>query len=58
MADTRPIACGDSYNDLDMILASKAGFLFRSTEKIKADYPQLPAYETYSDLLAAIREVL
>ena len=52
------IACGDSYNDLDMILASKAGFLFRSTEKIKADYPQLPAYETYSDLLAAIREVL
>ena len=52
------IACGDSYNDLDMILASKAGFLFRSTEKIKADYPQLPAYETYDDLLSAIREAL
>ena len=41
-----------------MILASKAGFLFRSTEKIKADYPQLPAYETYDDLLSAIREAL
>ena len=52
------IACGDSYNDLDMILASKAGFLFRSTEKIKADYPQLPAYETYDDLLEAIRAAL
>lgn len=49
------IASGDSYNDLDMILASKAGFLFRTTEKIKADYPQLPAYETYDELLAAIR---
>ena len=52
------IASGDSYNDLDMILASKAGFLFRSTEKIKADYPQLPAFETYDDLLAAIRAAL
>ena len=52
------IACGDSYNDLDMILASKAGFLFRTTEKIKADYPQLPAFEDYGDLLAAIREAL
>lgn len=52
------IACGDSYNDLDMILASKAGFLFRSTEQIKADYPQLPAFEDYGDLLAAIREAL
>ena len=40
-----------------MILASKAGFLFRSTEKIKADYPQLPAFETYEELLAAIRAV-
>ena len=48
------IASGDSYNDLDMILAGKAGFLFRSTEKIKKDYPQLPAYETYDELLAAI----
>ena len=52
------IAAGDSYNDLDMILASKAGFLFRTTEKIKADYPQLPAFEDYGDLLAAIREAL
>ena len=52
------IAAGDSYNDLDMILASKAGFLFRTTEKIKADDPQLPAFEDYGDLLAAIREAL
>ena len=52
------IASGDSYNDLDMILAGKAGFLFRSTEKIKRDYPQLPAYETYDELLAAIRTAL
>lgn len=52
------IASGDSYNDLGMILNSKAGFLFRSTDKIKADYPQLPAYEEYSDLLAAIKEAL
>lgn len=52
------IACGDSYNDLDMILASKAGFLFRSTEKIKADYPQLPAYEEYDALLYAIQNAL
>ena len=52
------IACGDSYNDLDMILASKAGFLFRSTERIKADYPQLRAFETYEELLSAIREAL
>ncbi|MBR3008042.1 MAG: bifunctional phosphoserine phosphatase/homoserine phosphotransferase ThrH [Stomatobaculum sp.] len=52
------IASGDSYNDLDMILASKAGFLFRSTEKIKADYPDLPAYETYDELLSAIRAAM
>ena len=52
------IAAGDSYNDLDMILAGKAGFLFRSTEKIKADYPQLPAFEEYDDLLNAIRAQL
>ena len=52
------IASGDSHNDLAMILASKAGFLFKSTEQIKADYPQLPAYETYDELLAAIKAVL
>lgn len=52
------IASGDSYNDLGMIQASKAGFLFRSTEKIKADYPELPAYESYDELLAAIKAVL
>ncbi|MDD6346791.1 MAG: bifunctional phosphoserine phosphatase/homoserine phosphotransferase ThrH [Lachnospiraceae bacterium] len=52
------IASGDSYNDLDMILNSKAGFLFRSTDKIKADYPQLPAYEEYDELLDAIRRVI
>lgn len=49
------IASGDSYNDLGMIKASKAGFLFKSTDKIKADYPELPAYETYYELLAAIK---
>ena len=52
------IASGDSHNDLAMILASKAGFLFKSTEQIKADYPQLPAYETYDELLAAIKAAL
>ncbi len=52
------IASGDSYNDLGMINASKAGFLFRSTDKIKADNPQLPAYETYEELMAAIKAVL
>lgn len=52
------IASGDSHNDLGMIQASKAGFLFKSTEQIKADYPQFPAYETYDELLAAIKEVL
>jgi len=49
------IASGDSYNDLGMIRASKAGFLFRSTDKIKADNPDLQAFETYDELLAAIR---
>ncbi len=49
------IASGDSYNDLGMIKASKAGFLFKSTDKIKADYPELPSYETYDELLAAIK---
>lgn len=52
------IASGDSHNDLGMIEASKAGFLFKSTEQIKADYPQYPAFETYEELLAAIKEVL
>ena len=50
------IASGDSYNDLDMILASQAGFLFRTTEKIKQDYPQLPAFEEFSELMAAIEK--
>lgn len=52
------IASGDSYNDLGMIKASKAGFLFKSTDKIKADYPELPAYETYEELMAAIKKSL
>lgn len=52
------IASGDSYNDLGMILNSKAGFLFRSTDKIKADYPQLPAFETYDELLDAIKKAM
>jgi len=52
------IAAGDSFNDLAMIRASKAGFLFRSTEKIKADNPDLPAFESYDDFLAAILKAL
>ena len=52
------IAAGDSFNDLAMIRASKAGFLFRTTEKIKADNPDLPAYETYEDFLAGILRAL
>ena len=52
------IAAGDSFNDLGMIQAGKAGFLFRSTEQIKADYPQIPAYEAFGDLLAAIRAAM
>ncbi|MBR2897566.1 MAG: bifunctional phosphoserine phosphatase/homoserine phosphotransferase ThrH [Oscillospiraceae bacterium] len=52
------IASGDSYNDLGMIQASKACFLFRSTEQIKKDYPDIPAYETFDDLLAAIKKAL
>ena len=52
------IASGDSYNDLGMIQASKAGFLFRSTDKIKADYPDIPAYEEYDELLAAIKNAM
>ena len=52
------IASGDSYNDLAMIQASKAGFLFRSTEQIQKDHPELPAFERYEDLLAAIEQEL
>ena len=52
------IAAGDSFNDLAMIQASKAGFLFKSTEQIKKDYPELPAYEEFGDLLAAIKAAL
>ncbi|MBR1669623.1 MAG: bifunctional phosphoserine phosphatase/homoserine phosphotransferase ThrH [Butyrivibrio sp.] len=52
------IASGDSFNDLAMIQASKAGFLFRSTEQIKKDYPDLPAFEEFDDLLAAIKKSL
>ena len=52
------ISAGDSFNDLGMIQASKAGFLFRSTEQIRKDYPQYPACETYGELLALIRGAL
>ena len=52
------IASGDSYNDLGMIRASKAGFLFRSTDKIKAENPDIPAYETYGELLDAIKKAM
>ncbi len=52
------IAAGDSYNDLGMIQASKAGVLFKSTDKIKADHPELPAFETFEELLAGIKAAL
>lgn len=52
------VAAGDSYNDLGMIRASKAGFLFKSTDKIKAENPDLPAYESYEELLDAIKKVI
>lgn len=52
------IASGDSFNDLGMIQASKAGFLFKSTDAIKNDYPDIPAYEEYSELLDAIKKAL
>ncbi len=52
------IASGDSYNDLGMIKASKAGFLFKSTEQIKKDNPELPAFETYDELMGAIKKAL
>ncbi|MCD8231386.1 MAG: bifunctional phosphoserine phosphatase/homoserine phosphotransferase ThrH [Clostridiales bacterium] len=52
------IASGDSFNDLGMIQASKAGFLFKSTDQIKKDYPQIPAFEEYDELLAAIKDAI
>lgn len=52
------IASGDSYNDLGMIKASKAGFLFKSTDQIKADNPEIPAFETYEELMAAIKKAM
>ena len=52
------IASGDSHNDLGMIEASQAGFLFRTTDAIKQEYPQYPAFETYDELLTAIKEVI
>ena len=52
------IASGDSFNDLGMIQASKAGFLFKSTEQIKADHPEIPAFEEFDDLRAAIKAAL
>jgi len=52
------IASGDSYNDLGMIEASKAGFLFKSTQQIKADHPEIPAFEEFDDLLGAIKSVI
>lgn len=52
------IAAGDSYNDLAMIQAGKSGFLFRTTDQIKADYPQLPAFESYGELMAGIKKAM
>lgn len=52
------IAAGDSFNDLEMIRASKAGFLFRSPDRIKADNPDLPAFESYDEMLSAIRKAI
>ena len=52
------IASGDSFNDLGMIQAGKAGFLFRSTDAIKAEYPEIPAFDEFDDLLAAIKAAL
>lgn len=57
-AGCETIATGDSYNDLDMIRASKAGFLFRSTETIRRENPDIPAYETYEELLQAFRDAM
>ncbi|MCM1266793.1 MAG: bifunctional phosphoserine phosphatase/homoserine phosphotransferase ThrH [Bacteroidales bacterium] len=52
------IAAGDSHNDLGMIRAGKAGFLFKSTEQIKKDHPEIPAYETYEELMAAMKKAI
>ena len=57
-AGLETIAAGDSFNDLGMIKASKAGFLFKSTDSIKADNPDVPAFETYDELMAAIKNVV
>ena len=57
-AGIETIASGDSFNDLGMIQNSKAGFLFKTTEQIKADYPEIPAFETYDELLAAIKDAV
>lgn len=57
-AGIETIASGDSFNDLGMIQNSKAGFLFKTTDQIKADYPNIPAFETYDELLAAIKAVI
>ena len=58
VADDGTIAAGDSHNDLGMIRASKAGFLFRSPDSIKAENPDLPAFEEYDDLLAAVKQAM
>lgn len=57
-AGLETIASGDSYNDIGMILNSKAGFLFRTTDKLKEEFPEIPAYETYDELLSAIKAAL
>ena len=57
-AGLETIAAGDSFNDLGMIRASKAGFLFKSTDSIKADNPDVPAFETYDELMDAIKNVI
>lgn len=57
-AGLETIAAGDSFNDLGMIRASKAGFLFKSTDSIKADNPDVPAYETYDELMGAIKQII
>lgn len=57
-AGLETVAAGDSFNDLGMIHASKAGFLFKSTDSIKADNPEIPAFETYEELMTAIKKVV
>lgn len=57
-AGLETVAAGDSFNDLGMVRASKAGFLFKSTDSIKADNPEIPAFETYEELMAAIKKVV